>query len=198
MDAFTRFYGNNARLPGPLARGGSEEVIPGELAPPPRMSSWNSTNAPSGISPDRDWVGSLHPSGLVWTGGVNGSAEESAEAQGPEDTPTDLTGIQAMRPASEWAASSGTDTWRSYWTELGTNSALAAVEGIATAPGFGSLFASTECLQYANGVCAMHGAAILPGSLASNYDIGSVGSGLMGLGRVERCGCGISKTKSLD
>jgi hypothetical protein len=177
MDAFARFYGRNARLPGPLARGGAEDVLPGELAPPP---------------------GSLHSSGLVWAGGVDGYAQGSSQAPGPEVAKMDLTGIQAMRPAGEWAASSGADSWRSYWATHDSNSALAAVEGVATAPAFGSLFASTECLRYANGVCAMHGAAILPDSLMGDYDIGSVAPSLMGLGRVERCGCGVSKSKPLD
>lgn len=180
MDAFARFYDRNARLPGPLARAGAEGVLPGESAPPPGRFSRSSTDD------------------LVWAGGVDGYAQGSSQAPALEDAKMDLTGIQAMRPASEWAASSGADSWRSHWAGHDTNSALAAVEGVATAPAFGSLFASTECLRYANGVCAMHGAAILPDSLTGDYNIGSVAPGLMGLGRVERCGCGMSKSKSLD
>jgi hypothetical protein len=43
----------------------------------------------------------------------------------------------------------------------------------------------------------MHGAPILPSSLADEYNIGVVAPGLVSSGRVERCGCGSPKTKLL-
>jgi hypothetical protein len=197
MDAFTQFYGRNARLPGPLARGGAEGVVPGELAPPPDRGPYAGSEAPFVSALGGNWEGSMHPSGLVWAGGVDGYAYGSSQAWEHEVAEADLTGIQAMQPAGEWASAGGADAWRSYWSTRDNSSALAAVEGVSTAPGFGALFASTECLRYANGVCAMHGAPILPSSLADEYNIGVVAPGLVSSGRVERCGCGSPKTKLL-
>lgn len=105
------------------------------------------------------------------------------------------TGLGAMAAPGEWATAGGADAWRQHWMSQGALGGAGAVAGVATARGFGSLFASTSCLPYANGVCAMHGAPILPGSLAVDYEIETARPGLLGAGRVERCGCGIPKTK---
>lgn len=181
--AFERFYSSNARLPGPLGRGGAQGVRPGVLAP--RLDNWGGSAE----------AGSVAALAGDWTGGMR---DEYERAEGVDAGPTvGPTGLEALAPPGEWAYAGGADAWRERWMQRGASGGAGAVAGVSTARGFGALFESTSCLRYANGVCAMHGAPILPDSLAGEYDIASAQPGLLTHARVERCGCGMPKTKLL-
>lgn len=168
MDHFAAFYRTNSRMPGPLSRDSAyENVIPGVIAPPP-------SGPPSGEAGMYESSGSPLPDGYA------------------------LTGLEAMERPGSWAAVGGADDWRTKWASRGTAGGAAAVEGVQTAPGFGSMFSMTECLPYATQeMCALHGAPILPDSLANSYNVTSVSPDLLGRpGRFERCGCGMKSTRA--
>ena len=169
MDHFAAFYRTNSRMPGPLSRdSANESVIPGVIAPPP-------SGPPSGAT--MMYAGSPLP-------------DPGGESY--------YTGLEAMERPGSWAEVGGADDWRTKWLARGTGGGAAAVEGVQTAPGFGSMFAVTECLPYATQeMCALHGAPILPDSLANSYNVNSASLDLLGRpGRFERCGCGMKSTKT--
>ena len=169
MDHFATFYRNNSRMPGPLSRDSAHEsVIQGVIAPPPA---------------------SYDASGNA----ISEAAASEAAANGDYT----LTGLEAMERAGSWAEVGGADDWRNKWLSRDITGGASAVAGVQTAPGFGSMFAVTECLPYASaGMCALHGAPILPDSLANSYNVASASNDLLGRpGRFERCGCGMKNTK---
>jgi hypothetical protein len=192
MSAFAQFYGRNARLPGPLSRGGAEGVAPGVLAPPPNPAPWGGPAAPAVGAASGAWVGSEHPSGLVWAGS-QAPAREHAEASA-----WGAGGLDALRPAGEWAAAGGADAWARRWAARGTQSGAAAVEGVAAGAEFGALFLRTECLRYAESArCELHGAPVLPDSQAALYAVDGARRDFTGRPvQVERCGCGKSSSRT--
>ena len=169
MDHFAAFYRTNSRMPGPLSRDSAyESVIPGVIAPPPASYTGEPTGDPTGEP-------------------TSGAATDYT-----------LTGLEAMEKAGSWAEVGGADDWRTKWLSRDLTGGASAVAGVQTAPGFGSMFAITECLPYASaGMCALHGAPILPDSLANSYNVASASRDLLGRpGRFERCGCGMKSTKT--
>jgi hypothetical protein len=128
------------------------------------------------------------------------TGEEMVYESSPAGSYPALTGLEAMERPGAWAEAGGADAWRTAWLSRGTTRGAGAVEGVQTAPGFGSVFAATKCLPYATpGTCALHGAPILPDSLASSYNVSSVSPDLLGRpGRFERCGCGMKNTKTAN
>jgi hypothetical protein len=186
MDHFAAFYRANSRMPGPLSRDSADEsVIPGVIAPPPTGEEMVYESSPAGSHP----AGS-HPAGSFPAGSFPAGSF-------PAGSYPALTGLEAMERPGAWAEAGGADAWRTAWLSRGTAGGAGAVEGVQTAPGFGSVFAATKCLPYATpGTCALHGAPILPDSLASSYNVSSVSPDLLGRpGRFERCGCGMKNTK---